>query len=130
MADGDAPTPRGPHDNRPEIQKALSQPLPTDPKQLHDLWDTLTPEEKDWLYSQNHNVGNDNGMATDDRDHYNKLNLADQLHTATAAAAQADALKAQHPDWAQGKNIPSPNGPTCRSACRDSTPPCTAGLRT
>ncbi len=111
MADGDTPTPPGPHENRPEIQNALSQPLPTDPKQLHDLWDKLTPEEKDWLYSQNHNIGNDNGMATDDRDHYNRLNLADQLNSATAAAARADALAAQHPDWAQGKNIPSPNEP-------------------
>ena len=95
----------------PRSRHALSQPLPTDPKQLHDLWDKLTPEEKDWLYSQNHNIGNDNGMATDDRDHYNRLNLADQVNSATAAAARADALKAQHPDWAQGKNIPSPNEP-------------------
>ena len=111
MADGDAPVPAAPHDNRPEIQRALSRPLPTDPKQLHDLWDKLTPEEKDWLYSQNHNIGNDNGMPTADRDHYNRLNLADQLSSATAAAARADALKAQHPDWAQGHNIPSPNEP-------------------
>jgi hypothetical protein len=111
MADGDTPTPPGPHDNRPEIQQALSQPLPTDPKQLHDLWDKLTPEEKDWLYSRNHDIGNGNGLITDDRDHYNRLNLADQLNSQTAAAAHADALRAQHPDWAQGKNIPSPNEP-------------------
>jgi hypothetical protein len=111
MADGDVPMPAAPHDNRPQIQQALSQPLPTDPKQLHDLWDKLTPEEKDWLYSQNHNIGNANGMAANDRDHYNRLNLADQLTSATAAAGRADALRAQHPDWAQGHNIPSPNEP-------------------
>jgi alpha/beta hydrolase family protein len=111
MADGDVPVPAAPHDNRPEIQQALSQPLPTDPKQLHDLWDKLTPEEKDWLYSQNHNIGNHNGMASTDRDHYNRLNLADELSSATASSARADALKAQHPDWAQGHNIPSPNEP-------------------
>jgi hypothetical protein len=110
-AEGNTPVPDGPHDNRPEIQRALSQPLPTDPKELHDLWDKLTPEEKDWLYSRNHNIGNGNGIVTDDRDHYNRLNLADQLNSATAAAAQADALKAQHPDWAQGQNIPPPNEP-------------------
>ena len=111
MADGDAPITPMPHDNRPEIQQALSQPLPTDPKQLHDLWNKLTPEETDWLYSRNHNIGNDNGLPAVDRDHYNRLNLTDQMGSATAAAARADALRAQHPDWAQGQNIPAPNEP-------------------
>jgi hypothetical protein len=116
MADGDTPIPGGPHDNRPEIQDALSKPLPEDPKQFTDLWNRLTPEEKDWLYSRDHNIGNHPGMPCDPADHlgadhYNQLNLADQLGRARAAAAQADALKAQHPDWAEGNNIPPPNEP-------------------
>ncbi|BCP12373.1 hypothetical protein MINTM020_44710 [Mycobacterium paraintracellulare] len=41
-----------------------------------------------------------------DREHYNRLHLADQLSSVQSAVAQADALRAQHPDWAQGNNIP------------------------
>jgi len=109
MADGDAPIPPGPHDNRPEIADALSKPLPADPKQFHDLWDTLTPEEKDWLYRQDHSIGNRDGMPAVDRDHYNRRTLGDQLADAGAAAARADVLRNQHPDWARGKNVPGPN---------------------
>ncbi|MFZ3345444.1 alpha/beta hydrolase [Mycobacterium sp.] len=80
MADGDTPIPAGPHENRPDIQQALSKPLPTDPKQFADLWNQLTPEEKDWLYSQDHDVGNHDGMPWDPsdhlgKDHYNRLHL-------------------------------------------------------
>jgi hypothetical protein len=65
MADGDTFVPQGPHENRPEIQKALDQPLPKDPKQFADLWNQLTPDEKDWLYSQDHDIGNHDGMPWD-----------------------------------------------------------------
>lgn len=101
----------GPAETRPDLRAALSGPLPDDPNQFRDLWDKLTPQEKDWLYRQNHNIGNHDGMPAADRDHYGRLNLADQLAHAKAAAAQADALKNQHPDWAAGKNIPHPNEP-------------------
>src|ERR1700761_9234896 len=80
MADGDIPTPPGPHDNRPHIRDALSKPLPDDPKKFNELWNQLTPEEKDWLYSQDHSVGNHAGMPWDPtdhlgKDHYNRLHL-------------------------------------------------------
>jgi hypothetical protein len=80
MADGDAPLPAGPHDDRPEIQAALSKPLPDDPKKFADLWNQLSPEEKDWLYSQDHDIGNHDGMPWDPsdhlgKDHYNRLHL-------------------------------------------------------
>ncbi|SRX92176.1 alpha/beta hydrolase [Mycobacterium shimoidei] len=106
----------GPAEHRPDVRAALSGPLPDDPKQFHDLWDKLSPEEKEWLYQQDHNIGNRPGMPCDPPDHlgydhYNKLNLKDQLTQTQAFAAQADALRAQHPDWAQGKNIPHPNEP-------------------
>ncbi|VBA62284.1 alpha/beta hydrolase [Mycobacterium attenuatum] len=104
----DAPQAPG---EQPSNRPPLPQPLPEDPKQFADLWGRLTPEDKDWLYSQDHNIGNHDGMPAVDRDHYNRLALADELTRSQAAAAQADALRAQHPDWAAGKNIPHPNRP-------------------
>lgn len=111
MAGGKTPIPpTGPH---PEIP---DRPPPDDPKQFADYWRSLSKEQKDYLYNQNHNIGNHPGMpAGDDQypgsDYYNRLNLADQLQNAEAAQAQADALKSQHPDWANGQNIPAPNEP-------------------
>jgi Alpha/beta hydrolase len=96
MADGDAPIPAGPHDNRPQIQDALSEPLSDDPKKFNELWNQLTPEEKDWLYSQNHNIGNHAGMPWDPtdhlgKDHYNRLHLQEfQQQT------EADVDRMQH----------------------------------
>jgi hypothetical protein len=104
MADGDAPIPPGPHDNRPEIQKALSAPLPDDPKKFNDLWTQLTKEEKDWLYSQDHDIGNHYGMPWDPpdhlgKDHYNQLHLPELQQHAQADVDrlqnQADALARQ-----------------------------------
>jgi hypothetical protein len=82
-----------------------------DPKQFHDLWERLSQNERDWLYSQDHALGNRDGMRAVDRDHYNRLTLAEELAQARAAAAQVDALEALHPDWVRGKNIPNPNWP-------------------
>jgi hypothetical protein len=96
MADGDTPVPQGPHENRPDIQKALDQPLPTDPKQFADLWNQLTPDEKDWLYSQDHDIGNHDGMPWDPadhlgKDHYNRMHLPELLQQ-----TQADVDDKQH----------------------------------
>ena len=80
MADGDRPVPAGPHDNRAGVQRALVSPLPVDPKQFNTLWNQLSPEEKDWLYRQDHGIGNHPGMPWDcpdhlGKDHYNRLHL-------------------------------------------------------
>ncbi len=96
MADGDAPIPAGPHDNRPGIQDALSKPMPEDPKKFADLWNKLTPDEKDWLYNQDHDIGNHDGMPWDPadhlgKDHYNRLHLP-ELEQQT----QADVDRMQH----------------------------------
>jgi Alpha/beta hydrolase len=82
MADGDQSIPPGPHDNRAGIQDALSTPLPDDPKQFNVLWNQLSPEEKDWLYRQDHRIGNHAGMPWDPpdhlgKDHYNRLHLTE-----------------------------------------------------
>nr|WP_156942823.1 hypothetical protein [Mycobacterium genavense] len=96
MADSDAPIPPRPHDNRPEVQRALERRLPQDPRQFADLWNKLTPEEKDWLYGQDHNIGNHPGMPWDPPDHrgkdyYNRLHLPE-----LAQQAQADIDRLQH----------------------------------
>ena len=106
MADGSVPIPDAGL-NKP----MLDQPLPEDPKEFTKFWDSLSREQKDYLYNRDHNVGNHPGMPAGDDDHpgadfYNRLNLADQLPRAQAAADQAAALRAQHPDWANGQNLP------------------------
>ncbi len=90
--------------------------LPEDPKQFHDAWEKLNPEEKDRIYDLDHNIGNHPGMPVDPDDHrgkdwYNQRHLADALAEAQASADRADALRNQHPDWAAGKNVPDPNHP-------------------
>jgi Alpha/beta hydrolase len=90
MADGDQSIPPGPHDNRPQIQDALSRPLPDDPKKFNELWGQLTPEEKDWLYRHDHGIGNHAGMPWDPpdhlgKDHYNRLHLAELEQQAQSA---------------------------------------------
>jgi Alpha/beta hydrolase len=96
MADGDQPVPPGPHDNRPRIQDSLSRPLPDDPKRFNELWNELSPEEKDWLYGKDHDIGNHAGMPWDSpdhlgRDHYNRLHLAELTQQ-----AQRDVTRIQH----------------------------------
>jgi Alpha/beta hydrolase len=88
MADDDAPL--------PNVQRALSQPLPRDPKQFNDCWNTLTPQQKDWLYSQDHTIGNHPGMPWDPpdhlgRNHYNRLQLPE-----LARQAQDNVDRLQH----------------------------------
>lgn len=106
MATGESPLPDAPHDNRPEIQEALSKPLPEDPQAFNDLWEQLTPEEKEWLYQQDHFIGNHDGMPFVDRHKYNERHLG-ELEQATNA--QIDRLRAEHPDWAAG-NYPTNKG--------------------
>ncbi|WP_374762436.1 alpha/beta hydrolase [Mycolicibacterium mageritense] len=100
MATGAEPIPDAPHDNRPEIQEALSKPLPEDPNEFHALWEQLTDEEKDWVYANDHSIGNHPGMPFVDRDHYNRLHLGEMQQ---ANQTEIDRLTAAHPDWAAGK---------------------------
>jgi hypothetical protein len=69
----------GPAEARPDIRAAVSRPLPDDPKKFHDLWDQLSSEEKDWLYQQNHSIGNHDGMPFVDRDKYNRMHLDEMM---------------------------------------------------
>jgi alpha/beta hydrolase family protein len=81
MATGETPLPDAPHDNRPEIQDALSKPLPEDPQKFTELWEQLTPEEKDWLYQRDHFIGNHPGMPFADKDLYNQRHLPELIQT-------------------------------------------------
>lgn len=74
---------------------------PQDPDEFRDWWNSLSRKQKDAEYAADHNIGNHDGMPSADRDHYGRLNLADQLAKAEAAARRAEALRAQHPGWAQ-----------------------------
>lgn len=104
MATGDTPIPDAPHDNRPEIQDALSRPLPEGPQQFNDLWDQLTPEEREWLYQQDHGVGNHPGMPFADKDVLNRRHL---VELTTSAQSNLDRLSREHPDWAaSGDHFP------------------------
>lgn len=80
--------------------------LPADPAALHDFWQTLTPAEKDALWQHDHSIGNRDGLSAADRDHYNRLVLTDELAATEPAATRAESLRAQHPDWARGENVP------------------------
>jgi hypothetical protein len=104
---GEHSTAANPHD----LGDVLSRPVPDDPKQFTDFWEHLTPEQRDALYQRNHLIANHDGMPAVDRDYYNRQSLASELSQAQAAQTRADALRAQHPDWADGRNVPHPNEP-------------------
>jgi hypothetical protein len=55
---------------------------PDDPKQFHEFWQSLTPEQKDQLYGHDHDIGSHPGMPFDPKDHlgkdhYNQLRLGE-----------------------------------------------------
>lgn len=79
---------------------APAPPLPDDPNQFAQVWNSLTQEQKDAEYDRNHFIGNHGGMPFVDRDHYNRMHL-DELQSANQA--DLDRLRAQHPDWANGR---------------------------
>ncbi|GGK53240.1 alpha/beta hydrolase [Nocardia camponoti] len=73
--------------------------VPTNSKDFKSFWDTLSNEEKDALWNQNHYIGNTDGMPATDRDHYNRLTLDERLTAAQAARAEAQQIFAAHPEW-------------------------------
>ena len=110
-----AAAPPGSRALNPAVQAIIEgkSGLPGDPVELKTLWDTLSPAGKDALYNHDHNLGNHDGIPVTDRDYYNRQHLADLQSTGHDALTQATA---QHPDWADGHNIPhrpggGPNAP-------------------
>ncbi|MBN7329629.1 hypothetical protein I3U72_25010, partial [Mycobacteroides abscessus subsp. abscessus] len=69
-------------------------------------WNGLTEEEKQDLYNRDHFIGNHPGMPFEDRTRFNERHLGELTH---AAQANVDTLRAQHPDWADGK-LPTNKG--------------------
>ncbi|WBP93216.1 alpha/beta hydrolase [Mycolicibacterium neoaurum] len=108
MATGASPIPESPAID-PVVQDILSKPLPEDIQQFHDMWESLTDEQKDQLYAQNHFVGNHPGMPFEDRDQYNRTHLGE---LSSAAQAEVDRIAAEHPEWASGPpTTANPNPP-------------------
>lgn len=74
-----------------------STSIPDDPKQFTEWWASLSPEQKDQVYDQDHFIGNHPGMPFDPegglgRDHYNQLHLPElQQH----AQSEVDRLQKQ-----------------------------------
>ncbi len=106
FAGWDGPLPPGTRDSRP-TRVAFGEPLPNDPKQFNQLWNQLSPDEKDRLYSQDHNIGNHAGMPwepTDHlgKDHYNRLHLQ-ELQRQTEAAV--DRMQHSVDDMLAGHNV-------------------------
>ena len=96
LADGSAPLAPSLHADDAAVQQALAGPLPEDPKAFHDLWQQLSFDDRDLLYSRDHTIGNHPGMPTGDNDmnpgsdYYNRLHLADEL--AASRASHADTV--------------------------------------
>lgn len=112
MATGTEPLPDTPHTNDPHIQDLLSKPLPDDPQRFHDAWEKLNPEQRDWLYSQDHSIGNHPGMPFAAKDLYNRRHL-EELRSANQA--EIDRLAREHPKWVGGSpGTPNPNPPGYR----------------
>jgi len=80
------------HTGDPRLRQALAGPLPEDPRQFHDLWQKLSREDRDLLYSRDHNIGNHPGMPTGDAtdpgsDYYNRRHLAEEITAARASGS-------------------------------------------
>ncbi len=97
--------------DQPSVGEALTQPVPEAPEQFSDFWDGLTPEQREALFQRDPLIANHDGMPSVDRDFYNRQRLPEELARAQAAQARADALRGQHPDWANGEKIPPENKP-------------------
>ncbi|MGL6236145.1 MAG: hypothetical protein ACRC20_12470 [Segniliparus sp.] len=48
--------------NRAKAIADGTEPVPTDPKELHDLCDKLSPQEKDAIFSRHPDIGNYDGI--------------------------------------------------------------------
>ena len=75
--------------NRAKAIADGTEPVPTDPKELHELWDKISQPEKDAIFSRHPDIGNYDGISCVDRDHYNRLHL-DQIggHVADVVKGQ------------------------------------------
>ncbi|CAM3896654.1 alpha/beta hydrolase [Smaragdicoccus niigatensis] len=103
-ADGDIDIPPF-HADVQSILDGRSTP-PNDPAAFHDWWSQLSREEKDALWEHDQYLGNHGGMPAEDRDHYNRRKLDDELTRSAMAHSEVEILEKAHPDWARGENIP------------------------
>ena len=99
----EAPQSGGPKETGPDA------PMDADPKTFNDQWNELSAEEKLEQYEKDHFIGNHAGMPFIDRDVYNRKHLTELQRQNDAEIA---GLRAEHPDWADGRNLPPWRRPT------------------
>ncbi|APE34018.1 hypothetical protein BOX37_08575 [Nocardia mangyaensis] len=74
--------------------------LPAGTQEFHDLWSTLSDEDKDALWNQDQYLGNRDGMPATDRDHYNRLLLTEQIAETRNALDEAKVIAGdKHDQW-------------------------------
>jgi len=89
-----------PLDNK---QSPADKPATDDPNHFRDEWNSLSDSEKQQRYDQDHSIGNHGGMPFTERDVYNRQHLDELQQQSDAEIAR---LRAEHPDWADGRNLP------------------------
>lgn len=97
----------GPPRLRGTVRQSWPTLLPTDPRHFNELWNQLTPDEKDRLFRSDHSIGNRAGMPWDPpdhlgRDHYNRLHL-DEL--AQRTQSDVDRMRDSIADLLAGRNV-------------------------
>ncbi|MGL6234929.1 MAG: hypothetical protein ACRC20_06250 [Segniliparus sp.] len=94
--------PYDPRKNAHELAKAIAdgvRDVPSDPRELKNLWDQLSETEKNEIYARHHDIGNHNGIPFDPEDHrgrdyYNRKNLKDIIEQ---KQREWDALRLSQP---------------------------------
>lgn len=75
-----------------DIVRGVTQ-LSGEPGVVHELWENLSPAEKDALFDWDHSIGNRDGIPQIDRDHYNRAHLQELRD---AARQRLDLLMSAH----------------------------------
>lgn len=105
----DRPESEGRRQGPPPDPEPSATPLPEDPQQFAELWNSLTAQEKDQLFHADDSIGNHGGMPVTERDVFNRRRL-DRLRHQTAT--EVDDLQAQFDDLAARLYMGDHSGPT------------------
>lgn len=84
-------------------QSPGDEPATDDPNHFRDEWSALSDREKQERFDHDHAIGNHGGMPFTERDIYNRRHLDELQQQNDAEIAR---LRAEHPDWADGRNLP------------------------
>lgn len=93
----------------PPTPEPSAGPLPEDPQQFAEVWNSLTPPEKDLAFQADDSIGNHGGMPVGERDVFNRRRL-DRLREETAT--EVDGLQERFDDLAARLYMGDHSGPT------------------